>query len=173
MKNIYLCGFMGCGKTTIGQQLATQFGIGFLDTDQEIERRQGKRITELFLEGKEKAFRRMEQELLHEFSGNESLVIALGGGMLLPSRNATYAKGTGRVVLLELPFEECYRRISADQTRPLPIQMTKKELAILYRRRRSCYWASADFAIAANHIPLVCAKQIHKIILDKERRFMR
>ena len=65
MKNIYLCGFMGCGKTTIGQQLATQFGIGFLDTDQEIERRQGKSITELFLEGKEKAFRRMEQELLH------------------------------------------------------------------------------------------------------------
>lgn len=170
MKNIYLCGFMGCGKTTVGEQMAMRFGIRFLDTDREIERRQGKSIAELFAEGKEREFRSMEQQLLYEFSGDEALIVAMGGGMLLPSCNAAYAKGTGHVVLLDLPFEECYRRIAFDRMRPLVVSMSKKELAVLYRKRRCHYWASASFAVAANHAPSVCAERIYRIILSKEGR---
>lgn len=170
MKNIYLCGFMGSGKTTVGRYLARQIEAPFLDTDREIEKRQGRKITEIFAQDGEPAFRRMERELLQELATKEGFVIATGGGMILKEENARLAKRTGYIVLLELPFEECYRRISSNQKRPIVVEKTKEELEQLYRERQGCYRASASLAVLSNQPPAVCAGRIRRILMQRERR---
>ena len=81
MENIILIGFMGCGKTTVGKKLASMSGRKFLDMDDEIVRRAGMKITEIFEKYGEDRFRQMETELCEQLSETEGLVIATGGGV--------------------------------------------------------------------------------------------
>lgn len=171
MKNIYLCGFMGCGKTTVGKELAKQTGMSFLDTDKEIERRSEKSVSEIFSEYGELAFRLLERELLQTISGDESLVVAMGGGMIIPSCNSDYASKTGCVILLDVPFEECYRRIANEKTRPLAEQMIENELEELYWCRMKNYRAAAEIIVDANCRPTVCAENIKRTIMQRKGSF--
>ncbi|MFR1803448.1 MAG: shikimate kinase, partial [Faecalispora jeddahensis] len=81
--NIVLCGFMGSGKTTVGQVLAQKSGRRFFDLDQYIEQRQGKTISQIFADEGEQTFRRLETEAARKLSSQKDLVIATGGGAVL------------------------------------------------------------------------------------------
>src|SRR4051812_8953129 len=85
--NIILCGFMGTGKTTIGQRVSARLDWQFIDTDQVIEARQGRLIREIFAQDGEPAFRRLESELCLELSSWRHMVIATGGGIVLNPDN--------------------------------------------------------------------------------------
>lgn len=118
--NLYLMGFMGCGKTTIGRLLALKCGWAFCDMDAEIERREGMPVSQIFAEKGEEYFRRRETELLKELLQRKAHIIALGGGTAIQSANAQLLRRAGaRVVWLDVAPEEVHRRLRRDHSRPL------------------------------------------------------
>lgn len=120
MNNVILIGFMGCGKTTIGRKLSYRLMKTFLDTDNEIEKRQGKKVAEIFAEHGEPYFRQLETEYLHYLiEKDDSQVIATGGGLSVQRKNKNLLKQLGIVVFLRVTEDTIFSRLEKDTTRPL------------------------------------------------------
>lgn len=117
--NIYLVGMMGCGKTTVGRQLAKRLKRRFADADHEIEARTGVRIPTIFeIEG-EAGFRRRESKVIAELAAEADLVLATGGGAVLDPANREVMSGSGLVIYLNAPPALLYERTRHDRNRPL------------------------------------------------------
>jgi shikimate kinase len=141
---IFLVGFMGAGKTTVGRTLAEHLGYDFFDLDELIEARAGKTVQAIFAELGEAEFRRLEHEAICACSDRSRAVIALGGGAYVSDENRTLLRTIGWTVWLDCPLEVCLNRISGDQSRPLlGAEATMRELL---ERRRAGY-AKADFVV--------------------------
>ena len=119
MKNIYLIGFMGAGKSTVGRILAERLGMSFVDTDEIVAVRAGRPIPEIFARFGEERFRDLEREAVAEVSRKKGHVVALGGGAPLDERNWRLLKRTGVTVYLRESPEVLARRLAHDATRPL------------------------------------------------------
>ena len=120
MKNIILMGFMGAGKTTIGKKLSKALNWEFIDTDAYIEEEQGRKISDIFAEDGELAFRDMETDLLkHLQNGENQFVLSIGGGMPVREENRALLRNLGTVIYLKTSKEEIIRRVSGDKNRPL------------------------------------------------------
>ena len=119
--NIILIGYMGCGKTTVGKNLARITGYTFTDTDEMIEKQQGRTISEIFATDGEEAFRKMETKLLEQLIQEQStqLVISTGGGMPLREKNRKLLAELGTVIYLQTKPQTVYERIKDDTKRPL------------------------------------------------------
>ena len=100
--NIILIGYMGCGKTTVGKNLARITGYTFTDTDEMIEKEQVRTISEIFATDGEEAFRKMETKLLEQLIQEQiiQLVISTGGGMPLREKNRKLLAELGTVIYL-------------------------------------------------------------------------
>ena len=147
--NIVLIGFMGCGKTTIGQKLASDYGYEFIDTDDLIEKRCGCSINEIFATKGEAYFREMETEILRELTLKAShAVISTGGGLPLRQENADLLQRLGRVVFLDITENEVISRLRGDLTRPL-LSGDDPEGRVheLISYRKPIYSAAADVTI--------------------------
>ena len=119
-ENIYLMGFMGCGKTTIGKLLAQLLGRRFCDTDLELECREGRSVSQIFAEEGEAYFRKKETELLAELLKTKQHIIALGGGTVIQPVNARLLIQHGaRVIWLDISADQAFKRLRVDHTRPL------------------------------------------------------
>lgn len=117
---VVLAGFMASGKTTVGRMLADRLGWEFVDFDEEIERRTGRSVGEVFRRGGEAEFRRMEADLTAEVAGRERLVLAPGGGWITQPALLQGIRSGALVVWLRISPEEALRRAEADGThRPL------------------------------------------------------
>ncbi len=114
-KNVVLIGLRGTGKSTCGRILAERLERAFLDTDEIVQDRAGKTIREIFEEGGEKLFRRIESEVVLEAADRKNAVIATGGGAILDPKNVRKLKQCGFVVHLSGSPEELWRRIDADK----------------------------------------------------------
>ena len=120
MKNIVLMGFMGAGKTTIGKKLAKALEYEFIDTDEWIEKEQGRKISNIFAEDGEVVFRDMETDLLRRLQNSEEkFVLSVGGGMPVREENRALLRNLGIVIYLKTSKEEIIRRVSGDKNRPL------------------------------------------------------
>lgn len=121
MSNVVLVGYMGCGKTTVGKNLARDCGYRFLDTDEEIEKKYQRTISDIFAIEGEKAFRDMETAFLQEMleSGMDGVVVSTGGGMPVREENRTLLQKIGMVVYLKAQPQTIYERIKGDTKRPL------------------------------------------------------
>lgn len=146
MKTVYLCGFMGCGKSTIGKILARRNGCVFVDMDDYIVEREGMTIPQIFAEKGEKYFRDTETAVIGELA-QKSCVIACGGGAMLKKENADIAAENGIVVYIDIPFEVCYERISGDTNRPLVMNNTKEQLEEVYNGRVPIYKANSTITV--------------------------
>lgn len=116
---VYIVGFMGCGKTTIGRALAERLGVPFVDLDEAFEAMAGRTIRETFETRGEAFFREREAELLAGTAGLPSAVVALGGGTSVSPENASFVKKHGVSVFLDVPFEVLAARLSGKSDRPL------------------------------------------------------
>lgn len=147
-KSVFLCGFMGCGKSAVGRYIARSLSLEFVDLDDEIVRREGRTIPEIFSQSGEKYFREVESRLVKEYSEKSGFVVATGGGALISDENAAAAKSGARVVYIDASFESCYERIKNDKNRPIAASSTKEELEERYNCRRPVYLRNCD-AIAS------------------------
>ena len=96
MKNIVLMGFMGAGKTTVGKRLAKALSCEFIDTDERIEKEQGRKISDIFAEDGEQAFRDMETDLLKRLQDSkDAFVLSIGGGMPVREENRALLRKIG------------------------------------------------------------------------------
>ena len=116
---IYLVGFMGSGKTTIGRRLAERLGVAFVDLDEEIERTSGRTVRALFEDAGEGTFRERESVFLEGTAALEDVVVATGGGSFVSERNRRTIGALGRAVFLNAPLPVLLSRLSGKQDRPL------------------------------------------------------
>lgn len=147
-KNIYLCGFMGCGKSTVGKALAELLCMDFADMDKYIEKRAKQKISDIFQTCGESYFRKLETEAAKELSSKSGLIVATGGGAALSNENVAYFKSSGVIVLIDVPLGIIKKRLAGDKTRPL-LQRPDKENALrsLYNARLSRYREVCDIAV--------------------------
>lgn len=146
--HIFLCGFMGCGKTTVGRAAAKQAGVRFIDLDEAIVAEAGMPIPQLFEQFGEAHFRALETDMLRRFTNlQQPAVIATGGGALVNSENAAICREGGTVVFLDVPFDRCYERICGDSTRPNAASRTREQLLELYEARRTSYLQNSDITL--------------------------
>lgn len=129
MTRIFLIGYMGAGKTTLGKAFARALGLSFIDLDWYIEERFHKTIRELFTERGEEAFRDLERRMLHEAGEFEDVVISVGGGTPCFFDNVDYMNSVGETVFLDVDIHVLFRRLKiAKQQRPLLDGKTDEEL---------------------------------------------
>lgn len=129
MTRILLIGYMGAGKTTLGNALAKELGLSFIDLDLFIEERFRKSISQIFSEKGEEEFRRIEQKMLHEVAEFEDVIISTGGGTPCFFDNIDYMNGKGTTVYLQVPEERLFTRLSiARKKRPLIKDKNDEEL---------------------------------------------
>jgi shikimate kinase len=143
---VFLVGFMGAGKTTVGQMLSARLGWQFLDLDTIIEAQAGKSIAEIFESSGEATFRQLETEalenLLDGISRGCAKVVALGGGAFAQARNIELLERSAfPVVFLDAPLDELRRRIGEDDTRPL--FANAEHFRLLYEQRQAHYRRAA------------------------------
>lgn len=150
--NIVLVGFMGSGKTTFGKACAKALSMDFLDADEYIVQRAGKTIPQIFAEDGEEAFRRLETQILQEFSVNlHNTVLATGGGMPLRKENAQLLREIGKVGYLTATPKEIYDRVKGDTNRPLlQCDNPYEKICDMMKTRKPIYEAMADRVIDTN-----------------------
>jgi len=119
IRNIYLIGPMGSGKTAVGRQLARLLHLDFYDSDVEIERRTGVDIPYIFEKEGESGFREREREVIESLTLLENVVIATGGGAILLPQNREYLAGRGCTVYLKTSIEQQLERTRQGRQRPL------------------------------------------------------
>ena len=154
---IFLVGFMGSGKSTIGRALAEELGWGFADLDEDIEKREGMSVSQIFEARGEAGFRQAEtaalQQRVRSIEGGKPCVIALGGGAFLSDENFQMVSNNGVSVWLDCPFETVERRVASDNHRPLARDPEKlRELFAVrrpgYERADYCVQVESDDAAA-------------------------
>ena len=159
---IFLCGFMGCGKSTIGEKLAAKLNCDFIDMDDYIEQQAGMKIPEIFEKFGEPHFRDLETQAVRDLA-DRSGVISCGGGAMLREVNAEIARQHGYVILLDVPFRTCYFRI-ADSDRPIVKKNTRQQLEALYNTRYVIYKKHATHIADASQSPTAAVSEILNIL---------
>lgn len=143
MKNIYLIGMPGCGKSTIGKIISSKIGAGFIDLDLFIVKKSGKSIDELFSQGEE-FFRKVETACLREVSKLDGAIIATGGGIVTVAENISVMRDSGKIIFINTPVEQILKN-SALGGRPL--LKNKNDIFSLYEKRKDLYVNSADISV--------------------------
>ena len=129
MIRIFLLGYMGAGKTTLGKAFARALGLTFVDLDWYIEERYHKTVRQIFAERGEDGFRELEKRMLHEVGDFEDVVISVGGGTPCFFDNMDYMNQAGESVFLDVDVKVLFRRLKvAKQQRPLLAEKTDEEM---------------------------------------------
>jgi shikimate kinase len=141
---IVLVGFMGAGKSTVGQLLAAKLGVGFTDSDHAIEARAGKPVAEIFAADGEPAFRQLEHDVIAGLLADGG-VLALGGGAAAHAGTRENLRAAGvPVVYLRVSYAEAINRVGGDQGRPM---LARPDVAGLYAARDPLYAQAATITV--------------------------
>lgn len=178
-KSIILIGFMGAGKTSVGRELSARLGLPFIDTDQEIERRAGMSVPEIFEKQGEEGFRAMETETLRQLTeergdseqtGGERrpAVVSAGGGLPLREENRRLLLKLGTAVYLKTSPDEVVSRLEGDTSRPLLKGDSGRErVESLLSIREPLYEAAAARTVATDgKTPAQLAEEIIRTVID-------
>lgn len=160
---VFLCGFMGCGKTTIGKILAEKLKSDYIDMDEYIVEKENMSIPSIFEQKGEEYFRKKESEAVSELSLLNA-VISCGGGAMINNKNAAVAAEKGVTIFLDVPFEVCYSRIFSDTNRPIVQNNSKEQLEEIYRYRYEIYKKNSVFSVNADTTPEEAAENIRKLL---------
>ena len=164
--NIFLIGFMGCGKSTVAAKLNQMYGMHVVEMDQEISVRQKMSIPEIFEKYGEEYFRNLESNLLQEIQTGTNQVVSCGGGVVLRTKNVAEMRKNGRIVLLTAKPENVLRRVRENDDRPiLKGRKTVKDITELLEARREKYEEAADIGVATDDksVSVICEEIMQKI----------
>ena len=156
MTRIFLIGYMGAGKTTLGKAFSRELGLTFIDLDWYIEERFHKTVQQLFSERGEQGFRELEQKMLHEVAEFEDVVISAGGGTPCFFDNMDYMNACGDTVFLQVEPEVLFHRLKvAKQQRPLLANKSDEELMNFIceaLQKRHPFYSQAKFLFRADEL---------------------
>ena len=156
MIRIFLIGYMGAGKTTLGRALSREMQVSFIDLDWYIEERFHKTVRQLFEERGEDGFREIEKKMLHEVAEFENVIVATGGGTPCFFDNMDYMNACGDAVFLDVDKDVLFRRLRiAKQQRPLLAEKTDDELRAFIDtalEKRLPYYRTARYVISGNEL---------------------
>lgn len=170
-RNLYLVGFMGTGKTTIGRELAKVMGRKFLDTDHVLEERFGKSVNEVFQQEGEAAFRAAEQALALELAASNNKVIATGGGTVIDPVCFESFQNSGLMLCLYTHEGSLLSRLHRTAKRPLllgssPTEVTDKITNLL--REREAVYAKVHLRLDTTDLtPLTAARKVHDFLRSR------
>jgi len=159
--NIYLVGFMGTGKTSVGRQLAKEKQLNFIDLDELIELKEQRRIVDIFAKDGEAYFRKIEKKILKQVSTQKKFVVACGGGVVLDKDNIKLMKETGVMICLSASCKEILKRVCANTDRPLLKADKPLKRIELLLKMRAPYYMQADKMIDTSYFTV---KQVVRII---------
>ncbi len=146
--NIFLIGFMGCGKSSVAAMLHELYQLEVVEMDEVIAQRERRSISEIFAKSGEAYFRQLETDLIAELMTESGKVVSCGGGVVLREENVYMMKESGKIVLLTASPENILKRVESDESRPiLQGKKSVEEIRSLMERRRAYYEAAADFVI--------------------------
>ena len=154
-ENIILIGMPGCGKSSLGRALAEQLGKPFVDADQEIIRRAGKSIPDIFAAEGERGFRKRETQVLAELGARSGLVIATGGGCVTRPENKPLLRQNGKLIWVRRPVS-----LLPTAGRPLSQQSNLEEMA---RARFPLYAEFADDIIDNTATPEAALRNLMEV----------
>ena len=168
--NIFITGFSGSGKTTVGREVARRLGWRFVDTDDEIVRIAGKSVEAIFEDGGEDHFRRLERESLEAVSNGDRQVVSTGGGIIMDDGNRRVMKCNGAVVCLEARPETIYRRLEAERheghgpvVRPMLAASDPLARIRSLKAERQFNYTLAHWTVHTDHLtPAQAAKEVVK-----------
>ncbi len=157
-RNIVLVGMPGSGKSTIGKEIARSLHMDFLDTDDLIREKAGKKIPEIFAQMGEKHFRDLESEVIREIAPFQGKVIATGGGAVLREENVSYLKGNGDILFLDAPLEALI------STKDRPLTSNPEDMKKRYEERYGIYTSCADLAVEVSRDLTENTEKILKVL---------
>lgn len=163
---VFFIGFMGAGKTSVARKLARLCGMASVDMDAYLERREGRKINEIFAEDGEEGFRLIETDVLRELLEKEPLLVSCGGGVITREENRALLREGGCVVHLQVTVDEAASRISDKSTRPLfqDIEAARKRC----EERKPLYESMANITVnTAGKNVYVIAREVQRA-LEKE-----
>jgi shikimate kinase len=165
--NLYLVGFMGTGKTTVGRAVAQKLGFLALDSDHEIERQKGKTISDIFAQEGEPAFRVMEREFIEHGHPATRTLVACGGGLVVQPGMLALLKSKGVVVCLHASLDTILARTARHRTRPLlAVEDPEERIRTLYAAREPIYKQSGT-------VILTDSRPLHDVISHVVRAWRR
>jgi len=171
---VFLIGFMGAGKSSVGRALGELLGLAFEDLDERIERRDGRTVPEIFRESGESEFRRAEhaalKELFSELSAGAEKVVALGGGAFAQKHNARLIEAANvSTVFLDTGVEELWRRCREQHGTERPLLGSLESFRSLYEARRPHYLkALLRQETSGKTIEEIAAEVVRALGLDQE-----
>ena len=173
--NLYLVGFMGTGKTTIGRELSKVMGRKFLDTDQVLEKRFGKSVNDIFAEDGEETFRKAERELAVELSQTENKVIGTGGGTIMDPISLQAFQGSGLLLRLYTRETNLIGRLKRTSKRPLLAGETPEEVEKKIRKllaEREVIYGKINLRLETTDLtPLTAARKVHDFLRSRTELF--
>lgn len=150
--SIYLVGFMGTGKSTVGAKLSERLHATLIEMDQVIANQHDMEISDIFDEYGENYFRRMETGLLKELQGKKHLVVSTGGGVVLREENVELMREDGYVVHLDARPEVIYERVKDNKDRPLLNEnMSVEYIEEMLGDRKEYYRSAAHIRVSTNN----------------------
>ena len=150
-KNIFLIGFMGCGKSTMARILAEKSDMELIEMDETIEREAGMSINEIFSQYGEEHFRDLETQLVERIAKQGGAVVSCGGGAILRSQNVQSMKENGQIIYLSAAPETIYQRVRNSTRRPLLNgNMNLEYITELMSKRLPLYEQAADKTIVVD-----------------------
>lgn len=172
MKRIFLVGYMGAGKTTIGKVLSKMAGLSFIDLDYYIEGRFRKTVSQLFAERGEEGFRSIEHNMLHEVAEFEDVLVSTGGGTPCFFDNMAFMRQQGTTIYLQVSVEELVKRLElCKQTRPVLKNRSGEELKAFVEESltaRASFYEQAQIIFNADRLMTeVDAKELSMEILQQ------
>jgi 3-dehydroquinate synthase len=170
LRNIVLIGFMGTGKSAVGEILARRLGWGFVDTDRRVAARERATIPQIFARRGEEYFRDAEARVIAELAGRRDVVIATGGGAVLRPENMRRLRAYGWIVSLTAPADTLLKRLADGERRPLLRGDVRQNVVKLLDQRRPLYRDAdlmVDVAIAS---PERVADAVLNFLASRERR---
>ncbi len=165
MRAIYITGFMGAGKTTVGRELSVKWNVPVIDTDEYLEQTLKKKITRIFQEEGEGAFREYESKILRSLP-TQNVIITTGGGIVIKEENRKWMKERGKVVYLYCDPVKIAERLKHDTTRPLFNQADVNSFIELFHSRQPFYQEADIIIDTTNRQPADIAEEIEKMIKE-------
>jgi shikimate kinase len=170
--NLYLCGMIGCGKTTIGRRLAEDLGLAFLDLDREMDAVLGYSFHRLVAEKGWLAFRELEYSICKGFAARDHCVVGLGGGTVRYAWNIDALRGTGPIVLLEASAETLVERVKrADRPRVNQGTTLEQDISLMWNGEKEKYYRAAQVVYSIEGKTLDTEVADLKRMIAEDQRF--